>query len=92
MRALTALLLVFACPAVLAADPVALECERLFDARTGRVLGAHTIVVEDGKVVRVLPGTVAVPGTTRIGLADRTCLPGWTDLHVHMGQQSGPQS
>lgn len=92
MRLLTALLIAVASPAALAADPVALECERLFDARSGRVLGAHTIVVEDGRVARLLPGTVAVPGATRIVLAGRTCLPGWTDLHVHMGQQSSPQS
>lgn len=92
MRLLTALLIAVASPAALAADPVTLECERLFDARSGRVLGAHTIVVEDGKVARLLPGIVAVPGATRIVLAGRTCLPGWTDLHVHMGQQSSPQS
>lgn len=29
-----------------AADPLALHCARLFDARSGKVLGEHTIVAE----------------------------------------------
>ncbi|WP_202844091.1 metal-dependent hydrolase family protein [Luteimonas saliphila] len=77
----------------LAADPVALHCERLFDARSGKVLGEHTIVVEDGRIRSLLPGRAKLPdGTASIVLAGRTCLPGWTDLHVHMGGQSSPQS
>jgi len=71
----------------------ALHCERLFDARTGKVLGEHTIVVEDGRIRSVLPGRAKLAdGTRSIVLAGRTCLPGWTDLHVHLGGQSSPQS
>ena len=70
----------------------ALHCERLFDARAGRVLDARTVVVADGRVREVLPGRAQVPGATVIDLAGHTCLPGWTDLHVHLGQQSNPQS
>ncbi|MCW5581202.1 MAG: amidohydrolase family protein [Luteimonas sp.] len=76
-----------------AAEPVALHCERLFDARSGTVLGEHTIVVEDGRIRSVLPGRAKLPDDTRpIVLAGRTCLPGWTDLHVHLGSQSSPAS
>jgi imidazolonepropionase-like amidohydrolase len=74
------------------ADATALRCERLFDSRSGKVLGARTVVVRDGKVAEVLEGRVDVPGATAIDLAGRTCSPGWTDLHVHMGSQSSPQS
>ncbi|HRO25975.1 MAG TPA: amidohydrolase family protein [Luteimonas sp.] len=91
---LTALALaaILAAPAS-AADPVALHCERLFDARAGKVLGEHTIVVEDSRIRSVLPGHAKLPdGTASIVLAGRTCLPGWTDLHVHLGSQSSPQS
>lgn len=70
----------------------ALHCERVFDSRAGRVIGAHTIVVSDGKVAEVRPGIVEVAGAQTIDLAGRTCLPGWTDLHVHLGDQSSPQS
>ncbi len=74
------------------AAPTALHCERLFDARAGKVLGAHTIVVRDGKVAEVKAGRVDVEGATPVELAGRTCLPGWTDLHVHLESQSSPQS
>jgi imidazolonepropionase-like amidohydrolase len=70
----------------------ALYCERIFDSRTGRTLDAHTIVVRDGRIAEVQPGRVDVPGALAIDLAGRTCSPGWTDLHVHMGGQSSPQS
>lgn len=75
------------------ADTVALQCERLFDSRAGRILGAHTIVVRDGLVAEVRSGRVDVPGADRTwDLAGHTCSPGWTDLHVHLGDQSNPKS
>ncbi|MGH8025668.1 MAG: amidohydrolase family protein, partial [Pseudoxanthomonas sp.] len=71
----------------------ALHCERLFDARSGKMLGEHTIVVRDGKIDSVLPGRAKLAdGTQSIVLTGRTCMPGWTDLHVHLGSQSSPQS
>ncbi len=86
-----AILTSFALPAF-AAD-AALQCGRLFDSRSGKLLGAHTVVVRAGKVAEVLAGRVEAPANaTAIDLTDRTCMPGWTDLHVHMGQQSSPQS
>lgn len=90
---LLALALAASATPALAAEPVALHCERLFDARAGRMLGEHTIVVEDGRVRSLLSGRAKLPdGTRSIVLAGRTCLPGWTDLHVHLGSQSSPQS
>ena len=80
-----------------AADPAdasfALQCGKLFDSRSGKLLGAHTVVVRGGKVAEVLAGRAeAVANATAIDLADRTCMAGWTDLHVHLGSQSSPQS
>lgn len=75
-----------------AAEPVALQCGRLFDARSGKVLEARTVVVRDGKVAEVLAGRAEVPGARAIDLSGHTCSPGWTDLHVHLGSQSSPQS
>ncbi len=80
----------FALPA--AAEPLALQCGQVFDSRAGRMLDARTIVVRDGKVAEVLAGRVQSPGAQVVDLSDRTCLPGWTDLHVHLGSQSSPQS
>lgn len=70
-----------------------LQCGRLFDARAGKVLGAHVVVVRDGRIAEVRPGTPGVEAAgRRLDLSDRTCLPGFTDLHVHMSSQSSPQS
>ena len=86
----TIALLLAALPAQ--AATTALQCERMFDSRSGRVLQAHTIVVRDGKIAEVLPGRVEVAGAAAIDLGGHTCSPGWTDLHVHLGGQSSPQS
>jgi imidazolonepropionase-like amidohydrolase len=79
-------------PAPAPAPAYALQCERLFDSRSGQLLDARTVVVREGKVAEVLPGKVQVPGATAIDLSGHTCSPGWTDLHVHMASQSSPQS
>ena len=71
----------------------ALHCGKLFDSRSGKLLGAHTVVVRNGKVAEVLAGRAeAVANATAIDLPGHTCMAGWTDLHVHMGSQSSPQS
>ena len=105
MRLKPLFLILLASPACLAAESSAsgtssspnpaqaLHCERLFDARSGKMGGEHTIVVRDGRIESVLPGRAKLAdGTASIVLSGRTCMPGWTDLHVHMGSQSSPQS
>jgi len=90
-RYLLASCLVFVIPAAFAAD-TALYCGRLFDSRSGKLLGPHTVVVRDGKIAEVLDGRAGPAGATAIDLNDRTCMAGWTDLHVHLGGESSPQS
>jgi imidazolonepropionase-like amidohydrolase len=82
-------------PAAQAAERSVLQCGKLFDSRSGRVLGPHTITVEDGRIASVVAGAGAGPGAGAgrvIALPASTCSPGWTDLHVHMASQSSPQS
>ena len=86
--------------ALLAAAPTAatdtpasaLHCGKLFDSRSGRLLGPHTVVVRAGKVAEVRAGRAEVADARAIDLGERTCMAGWTDLHVHMGSQSSPAS
>ncbi|MGO0999849.1 amidohydrolase family protein [Lysobacter sp. CA196] len=75
-----------------AAEPMALQCGRLFDARSGKLLESRTVVVRDGKVEQVLDGRAEAPGARTVDLSGHTCTPGWTDLHVHLGDQSSPKS
>jgi len=82
--------LVAATPAL--AETVALHCGETFDSKSGRLVGARTVVAADGKVTQVLPGRVSVPGAREVDLAGHTCMPGWIDLHVHIGQQSSPRA
>lgn len=91
---LAAALAALAATPVLAAEPTTtvLQCGQLFDARSGKLLDARTVVVRDGKIAEVLAGRVDVPGSRAIDLSAHTCSPGWTDLHVHLGDQSSPKS
>jgi imidazolonepropionase-like amidohydrolase len=75
-----------------AAETVALQCGKLFDSANARMLGAKTIVVANGKVREILDGAATVADAKSIDLRSHTCSPGFIDLHVHLGQQSSPQS
>ncbi len=74
------------------AGDIAVQCGHLYDSRKGHMLGAHTVVVRDGKVAEVRTGRVDVPGAQVVDLSGHSCTPGWTDLHVHLGDQSSPRS
>ena len=92
-KLLLAVLVATATSPALGAEPLALHCGKLFDARSGQMRGPHTLLVEDGRIRQVASGGNAdIAGAQAIDLSDKVCLPGWTDLHVHMTSQSGPQS
>lgn len=64
----------------------------LIDPATGKVETAKTLVVEGGKVTRVLDGYVAEPGGKVVDLKDSFVLPGLIDSHVHLTSQQNPNS
>ncbi len=91
--ALAALAVLLAPQAARATGPVVIECGSLFDSRSGRMLGPHAITVLEGRIQAVTAGAAPpASGAERIDLGGHACMAGWTDLHVHLGSQSGPQS
>lgn len=76
-----------------AATPMALQCGDVFDSRAARLIGEHTIITgSDGLIKSIVPGKTTSPGVTVVALSGQTCMPGWIDLHVHLGDQSSPNS
>src|SRR3989337_2734155 len=65
---------------------VALEAERMIDARGGPPVEPAVVVVEEERITAAgSPARIKVPeGAKRIALGARTLLPGLIDAHVHL--------
>lgn len=76
------------------AAPQVLHCGQLFDANAARLVGEHSLVIEDGRIREVRAGRVEAASlgadATAIDLSAHTCLPGLIDMHVHLGSQTSP--
>lgn len=76
-------------PAVAADSTV--YCGKLFDARSGKLLGEHTLSIHEGRISAVRAGYVeAAAGTAAIDLRGLTCLPGLIDSHTHLTFETSP--
>lgn len=64
-----------------------LHCGNVFDSERGELVGERYIQFNNDKIVSV---TSDKPASDVVDLSDKTCLPGLTDLHVHLDGQSGP--
>jgi imidazolonepropionase-like amidohydrolase len=64
----------------------------LIDPASGKVETAKTLVVQGGKVVRILDGYQAGAGGRVIDLKDAFVLPGLIDSHVHLTSEQNPNS
>jgi imidazolonepropionase-like amidohydrolase len=64
----------------------------LADPASGRVETQKTVVVQNGRVVRVVDGFVSEPGGKVVDLKDSFVLPGLIDSHVHITGEQGPSS
>src|SRR5204863_9436846 len=92
MRRLSTLALVALPLAAHAADaPTALRCGHVFDAASGKLLGAQVIVVEGNKITALTAGTDAPAGARAIDLGQATCLPGLIDMHTHLTSEGNPR-
>lgn len=64
----------------------------LADPATGKVETQRTLVIQDGKVLRVEDGYTTAEGAKVIDLHDSFVLPGLIDSHVHLTSEQGPNS
>ncbi len=60
---------------------------QLFDAAAGDVIDGATIVVDGDRITAVQTGYVGEPD---IDLTDAFVMPGWIDMHVHIGSEQTP--
>ena len=65
------------------AQPVLLEAARYLDVESGELVSPARLLVEDGKIAAVNPGSVP-DGAVRVDLGERTLLPGLFDVHTHL--------
>ncbi len=69
-----------------------LHCGKLIDG-VGGLQQNKTIVVEDGKIVRIADGFLgAAAGAKMVDLKQATVLPGFIDLHVHVESELNPKA
>ncbi|HEY0648737.1 amidohydrolase family protein [Phenylobacterium sp.] len=64
----------------------------LVDPASGTVETAKTLVVQNGKVVRIADGYVAEAGGKVVDLKSAFVLPGFIDSHVHITGEQNPSS
>jgi imidazolonepropionase-like amidohydrolase len=70
-------------------EDLLLTASRLFDGR--RMLTDTAVFIRDGKIGAVgRAGSIRTGGARRIDLGNATILPGFIDLHVHVGAQHIP--
>jgi imidazolonepropionase-like amidohydrolase len=73
------------------AETVFVQAGRLLaDPATGNVETAKTLVLENGKVTRIVDGYVSEPGGKVVDLKDSFVLPGLIDSHVHLTGEQNP--
>jgi imidazolonepropionase-like amidohydrolase len=71
------------------AQTYAIQAGRLIVDAARPARGNSTVVVENGRIGRIDNGFTAPPGATVIDERSRTVMPGMTDVHVHLTQNSG---
>lgn len=91
MKKLLLFSILFATIALQAQDTY-IQCGKLIDTKTGKVLNNKTIVVSGKKIKSIQDGfinTVTAEDKV-IDLRTKTVMPGWIDMHVHLEGETSP--
>lgn len=65
------------------AQTTMLRAQRMLDVKSGRIVSPASVVVSNGTISAVNPGSVPA-GAAIVDLGDVTLLPGFMDMHVHV--------
>ena len=71
------------------AEMFAIQAGRLIVDAAKPARGPSTLIVDNGRIVRIDDGVTAPAGATVIDQRGRTVMPGMTDVHVHLTMNSG---
>lgn len=91
--AILGLLSASATAATTGTGPTVLHCAHVFDAKTGKMRGETTILIENGRITSLLDGHVAPDNLqSELNIPGMTCLPGLIDSHVHLTMEFSKSS
>ena len=71
------------------AETFAIQAGRLIVDAAKPTRGPSTVIVDNGRIVRIDDGATAPAGATVVDLRGKTVMPGMTDVHVHLTMNSG---
>jgi imidazolonepropionase-like amidohydrolase len=66
------------------AETFAIQAGRLIVDASEPARGASTVIVDNGRIVRIENGATAPAGATVVDLRGKTVMPGLIDVHVHL--------
>ncbi|PYT11842.1 MAG: amidohydrolase family protein [Acidobacteria bacterium] len=66
-----------------------LQCGKVFDGKSASLLGPQEILVDKGKIVWMSKSVGRPLGAEVVDLSERTCLPGFADVHAHLMFEPG---
>lgn len=90
MRKLFFLSLLLA-PLSLLAQRTVIYCGQLIDTKNMKALNNMTIIVEGNIITDVVTGYATAAKTDKvIDLKNKTVMPGWMDMHVHVEEETNP--
>ena len=71
------------------AETFAIQAGRLIVDAAKPTRGPSTVIVDNGRIVRIDDGATAPAGATVVDLRSKTVMPGMTDVHVHLTSIAG---
>ena len=89
---LSVLLLVGTSCTALADAKTAVTCGHVFDAPSGTLRNATTLIIDGERISEVRDGIATTGADKVVDLSGLTCLPGFIDSHTHLMMEMGPKS